>query len=529
MEQSERRVFINEGVCEGCGDCSRASNCLSVEPVETEFGRKRKINQSTCNQDFSCADGFCPSFVSVYGGKIKRAAVQAHAVATVPEPQLPAIGPDGYNMLMTGIGGLGITSLAAILGMAANIQNRQVRIVDQIGLAQKGGGVYSHLRIGEQGTELYSPRIGVGQTDLLLAADMVVAHGKGGLPLMSAARTAVIADEQITPTAEFVANNAVVFDAASMKSRLKTHARSIDACPSQAIASALLGDTIYANMILTGFAWQKGLIPLERAAVLRAIELNGASVEANKRAFEIGREAAVDLASIMSKVTPPPALSRSLDQLIEMRVRDLTAYQDAAYAKRYRDFVEKVRAGERAVLPGSEQLAGAVARNLYKLMAIKDEYEVARLYSDGAFAERLKNQFEGDFKLAIHLAPPLLSRRNPSTGLPEKRTFGPWMLKAMKYLAKGRRLRGTRWDLFGLTAERKAERALLMDYEARIGRLLASLSPGNLSLATACANVPDTIRGFGHVKMANIKKAEAKYAELEAAYLAPSGTLKAAE
>ena len=304
MEQSERRVFINEAVCEGCGDCSRTSNCLSVEPVETEMGRKRRINQSSCNQDFTCVDGFCPSFVSVYGGKIKRSAPPAHDLAALPEPVLPALGSDGYNILMTGIGGLGITSLAAMIGMAAHLQNRQVRVVDQIGLAQKGGGVYSHLRIGEQGTELYSPRIGAGQADLVLAADVVVAHGKSGLPMMDANRTAVVADDRVTPTAEFVGNNAVGYDKAGMVARLNANARAVEQCPAQAIATALLGDAIYGNMVLLGFAWQKGLVPLERGAILRAIELNGANIDQNKRAFELGREAAVDAAAIMAKVAP---------------------------------------------------------------------------------------------------------------------------------------------------------------------------------------------------------------------------------
>ncbi|HZV21256.1 MAG TPA: DUF6537 domain-containing protein, partial [Hyphomicrobiales bacterium] len=529
MEQSDRRIFINEGVCEGCGDCSRASNCLSVEPVETEFGRKRRINQSTCNQDFSCADGFCPSFVSVYGAKLKKREPAEHELADIPEPKLPAIGPDGYNILMTGIGGLGITSLAAILGMAAHLQNKQVRIVDQIGLAQKGGGVYSHFRIGEQGSELYSPRIGAGQADLVLAADMVVAHGKSGLPMMSAARTAVIGDSHVTPTAEFIANNAINYEAEAMRARLKANARSLEECPAEEIAANLLGDNIYANMVLTGFAWQKGLIPIESAAILRAIELNGASVEANKRAFAIGREAAVNLAAIMSKVSSPPKLAQTLDEMIAIRLRDLTAYQDAAYAERYRIIVERVRDCERAIAPSSEILSRAVARNLYKLMAIKDEYEVARLYTDGEFAKQLNEQFEGGFRLQIHLAPPLLSHRNPDTGLPEKRTFGPWMLKAMKLLAKGKRLRGTVWDIFGRTAERQKERALLADYEARIERLLPSLTSANLALAAAYANVPDIIRGFGHVKTANIEKAEAKYAELKAAMFAHEPALKAAE
>ncbi len=491
MEQSDRRIIINEGVCEGCGDCSRASNCLSVEPIETEFGRKRKINQSTCSQDFSCVGGFCPSFVSVYGGTLRRETPKAHEIADLPEPHLPVIGTDGYNILITGIGGLGITSLAAILGMAAHLHNRQVRVLDQIGLAQKGGGVYSHLRIGEQRTELFASRIGAGQADLVLAADMVVAHGKNGLPMMSAERTAVVADAQIMPTAEFVANNAVNYNTATMHARLKENARSVDECSAQAIATALLGDAIFANMVLTGFAWQKGLIPLDRGAIMRAIELNGASMDANKRAFAIGREVAVDPARIMAKVAPPPKLSQTLDELIEIRVRDLTAYQDAAYAERYRAFVDKVRAAERAVAPKSEILTQAVARNLYKLMAIKDEYEVARLYTDGTFAKRLKEKFEGDVKLAIHLAPPIFGHRNPDSGLLEKHTFGPWFLKAMKVLAKGKRLRGTPLDFFGRTAERKAERALIADYEARMERLLAVLTPAK---SCACGKLCERAR-----------------------------------
>ena len=529
MEQSQRRVIINEGVCEGCGDCSRASNCLSVEPVETEFGRKRKVNQSTCNQDFSCADGFCPSFVSVYGGTLKRESPKAHEIAQLPEPQLPVIGQDGYNILITGIGGLGITSLAAILGMAAHLHNRQVRILDQTGLAQKGGGVYSHLRIGEQGRALFTSRIGAGQADLVLAADMVVAHGKNGLPMMSAGRTALVVDTQVTPTAEFVANNAVTYHTASMQTRLKASTRAVEDFPAQAIATALLGDAIFANMVLAGFAWQKGLIPLDRGAILRAIELNGASVDANKRAFEIGREAAIDLASIMAKVAPPPKLAQTLDEAIEIRASDLTHYQNAAYAERYRAFVGTVRAAEKAVAPDSEIVTQAVARNLYKLMAIKDEYEVARLYTNGAFEKSLRQKFEGRAKLVVHLAPPFLARRNPDTGLPEKHSFGGWMLKALKVLAKGKHLRGTPFDVFGRTAERKAERAALADYEARIERMLGRLTPGNLALAEAYASVPDMIRGFGHVKAANMVKAEARYRELEAALFSPQPVLHAAE
>ncbi len=528
MEQSQQRAVINASVCEGCGDCSRASNCLSVEPLETEFGLKRKINQSACNQDFSCVEGFCPSFVSVYGGTLKRREAVVHETGDLPEAVLPAIGTDGYNILMTGIGGLGITSLAAILGMAAHLQNLQVRVMDQIGLSQKGGGVYSHLRLGAQGTELYSPRIGEGQADLLLAADLVVAHGKNGLPAMSAERTALVCDAEVAPTAEFVANNSTAYDADAMMARLRAKARLAGQCPAQKIATAFMGDAIYANMVLTGFAWQNGLIPLDRGAILRAIELNGASVDANKRAFALGREAALDLAKLMAKLPAAHQQPQTLGELVDLRVRGLIAYQDEAYAARYCAFLEKVGCREEAIAPGSQALTQAVARNLYRLMAIKDEYEVARLYTDGRFAEQIEQQFEGDVTLKVHLAPPLLARRNPVTGLPEKRTFGPWVLYAMKFLAKGKRLRGTRLDVFGWTAERKAERALLSDYEARIERLLPKLSQANLGLAAQYAAVPDAIRGFGHVKAANVKKAEARYAELEAALFAQSA-LRAAE
>ncbi|WKW51857.1 indolepyruvate ferredoxin oxidoreductase family protein [Rhodomicrobium lacus] len=526
MEQSDRRLLINTGVCEGCGDCSRASNCLSVEPVETEFGRKRRINQSTCNQDATCVDGFCPSFVSVYGGTRRRRQVK-HLSPEMPDPALPAIPEDGYNILMTGIGGLGITSLAAILGMAAHLHGRQVRIVDQIGLAQKGGGVYSHLRIGEPQTDLFSPRIGAEQADLVLAADIVVAHGKNSLPMMSETRTAVVADPHVTPTAEFVRDNAVIFDAPAMTARLAKRARALDECPAQAIAVALVGDAIFANMVLTGFAWQNGLVPLERGAILRAIELNGASVDANKRAFALGREAALWPERVAALLDPAPKLAQTLDDIVGLRATELAAYQDVAYAARYLAFVDRVRAREIAVAPQSEVLTRAVAQNLFRLMAIKDEYEVARLYTDGAFAAQIKAEFDGDVKLKFHLAPPILGRRDPDTGKLRKMTFGPWMLPVLRLLAKGKRLRGTWLDVFARASERKAERALLADYEARIERLLPTLTKANLALATAYAAVPDIVRGFGHVKEANIAKAQARYAELEAA-LATGGHMREA-
>ncbi|MBT3069891.1 indolepyruvate ferredoxin oxidoreductase family protein [Rhodomicrobium sp. Az07] len=528
MEQSDRRLLINTSVCEGCGDCSRASNCLSVEPVETEFGRKRRINQSTCNQDATCVDGFCPSFVSVYGGTRKRARL-THDAPDMPDPALPAIPEDGYNILMTGIGGLGITSLAAIVGMAAHLHNRQVRIVDQIGLAQKGGGVYSHLRIGEPQTELFCPRIGAGQADLVLAADIVVAHGKNGLPMMGDTRTAVVADPCVIPTAEFVRDNAITFDAPAMTARLKKRARALDECPAQAIAVALIGDAIFANMVLTGFAWQKGLVPLERGAILRAIELNGASVEANKRAFALGREAALWPERIAALLDPAPKLAQTLDDIVGLRASELAAYQDVAYAARYLAFIDRVRQREIAVAPGSEVLTRAVAQNLFRLMAIKDEYEVARLYTDGAFAEQIAAEFDGDVTLKFHLAPPIFGRRDPDTGHLRKMTFGAWMLPVLRLLARGKRLRGTWFDPFARTSERKAERALLADYETRIERLLPTLTRANLSLATAYAAVPDIIRGFGHVKEANIAKANARYAELETALAADGQARKAAE
>ena len=293
-------------------------------------------------------------------------------------------------------------------------------------------------------------------------------------------------------------------------------------CPATEIATEFLGNSIYANMVLTGFAWQKGLIPLDRGAIFRAIELNGASVEANKRAFTLGREAAIDLGRLQAKAKPPPALARTFGDIIDIRVRDLTAYQNETYAARYRVFVEKVWNREQTIAPGSQALTETVARNLHKLMAIKDEYEVARLYADGRFAAQIAEQFEGKVKLRVHLAPRFLARRNPNTGLPEKRSFGPWMLKAMKVLAKGKRLRGTRFDIFGRTEERRAERAAVASYEARIERLLAQLTPANLALAVQYAAVPDTIRGFGPIKAANMRKPRRNMPALEAALDAPA-------
>jgi indolepyruvate ferredoxin oxidoreductase len=515
-------------VCEGCGDCSVQSNCLSVEPVETEFGRKRRINQSSCNQDFTCADGFCPSFVSVTGGEVKRAAVALDEPPHLPEPTVPALGGEPFNILLAGVGGLGVTSLADILGEAAHLDGREVHLADQTGLAQKGGAVTSHIRIGGGFTVRFQSAHRPKQLTLL-TADAVVAHGKASLPFLSRERTAVIADSHVTPTAEFVANNAVRFDSGGMMQRLKAAARTVDELPATDLAATLLGDAIYANMLLLGYAWQRGLVPVSGEAIARAIELNGARVAENKRAFALGREAALDKAAVLARLAPPPQLSRTPGELLAIRMRHLEAYQDAAYAARYKAVVDKVRARETEVAPGSDRLTTAVARSLHKLMAVKDEYEVARLFTDGAFERALKAQFGGQYRLAFHMAPPFLPVFDAHTRRPVKRTFGPWMLPVMRLLARMKRWRGTWLDIFNRTAERRRERALAADYMARLERLLPVLTRSNLPLAVEYAGVPDMIRGFGHVKARNIEAAGLRYAELEAALFAPSPFRLAAE
>jgi indolepyruvate ferredoxin oxidoreductase len=508
MEKSNRRIFINDLVCEGCGDCTVKSNCLSVEPVETEWGRKRRIDQSSCNQDFSCVEGFCPSFVSVEGGQLRKASadVDESRLKALPDPELPEIADDGFNILLTGIGGQGVTALGAMIGMAAHVDGQTVAMVDMLGMAQKGGGVHSNIRIGKPGQELNGPRIAVGGADLILAADIVGAAGKVTLPVAGRHRAHAIVNADLIPTAEFIKDKAVSFDYDGMLSMLGRECRVLEELPASRLATRLMGDAIYTNMLLLGFAWQKGRLPMSRAALEKAITLNGVAVERNLKAFNWGRLFAHDARAVEDFLEGGKSLARTLDEVIDRRAAFLTDYQDAAYAARYKSHLDRVRKAEQDMAPGSTALSEAVARNLFKLMAYKDEYEVARLYTDGQFEKNLRAQFEGDFKLSFHMAPPILARTDPDTGLPRKRRFGGWMKPVMKVLARGKGLRGSAFDPFGYTAERKSERALISDYENLLDEIVTNLTPERFDIAIDLAGLPADVRGFGHVKDAHIKE-----------------------
>ncbi len=512
MEVATKRVFINPLVCEGCGDCSKKSNCVSVEPLNTEFGRKRRINQSSCNTDYSCLQGFCPSFITIEGGE--NAQAKSMPTLTADSTPLPTFEPlEGVrNIVFTGIGGTGVTTVASILAMAAHVDGRASSVVDMTGLAQKGGAVFSHVRIGETEETVVGGRVPAASANVLIACDILSAAGADALALYAKDRTAAVGNEDFAPTADFVSDRDVRFDAGLMSRKIRAATKTYDECPAHHLAESNFGDAIYANMIMVGFAWQKGLIPLSSRAVYRAIRLNGVQAEANLQAFELGRRVAHDpsLARAAEDHTLTPE-TMPLDELIAHRTRELTAYQDAAYARRYADQVAKVAAAEEPL--GSDKLTRAVAVNLYKLMAYKDEYEVARLYTDGRFAQERNAAFKGG-KTKILLSPPLIAPKGPD-GKPKKIEFSGWMLEtAFPIMARMKGLRGGPLDIFGRTEERRMERGLFADYEAGLAKLLAGLDAERLPLATKIAAVPQAIRGFGHIKEAAVKVAKAEEAKL---------------
>ncbi|MBA5637265.1 indolepyruvate ferredoxin oxidoreductase family protein [Duganella sp. LX20W] len=523
-----KRAVINEAVCEGCGDCSVQSNCLSVEPLETDLGRKRQINQSSCNKDFSCVTGFCPSFVTVEGGalkKPKKAAAGDAAMPALPSPALPSTAQP-YGILITGIGGTGVVTVGQILAMAAHVEGKGAIVLDMSGLAQKGGPVMSHVRLADNQADLHSTRVGTGSADLVIGCDLIVTASRDALSRMGEGRTYAAINSTGSSTAAFVKNPDWQFPDASSRGEIvkacgADHTDFVDAGQ---IATALMGDSIATNMFMLGYAFQKGHVPLSEAAILKAIELNGVSVNFNKAAFAWGRTAAHDLASVVRLTTPAKVIefkrTQSLDDIVSRRVELLTAYQDARYAFEYKSFVDEVRAQE-AKLGKGTRLTEAVARYLYKVMAYKDEYEVARLYTDGAFQQKIAGMFEGDIKLKFHLAPPLLAKHD-AKGQLVKQEFGPWMMKAFGVLAKFKGLRGTALDIFGYTAERKMERALIGEYRQTVSALLPKLTADNLAQAVAIASIPEDIRGYGHVKERHFKAAKQKEAALVAALHAPA-------
>ena len=596
----DKRVAINSLVCEGCGDCGVKSFCVSVLPKETEFGRKREIDQSACNKDFSCVEGFCPSFVTVHGGKPRKGkpATGLSKLANLPDPVFASDGSRPWNILVTGVGGTGVVTIGALMGMAGHLEGRGATVLDQTGLAQKGGAVTTHIRIAPKPSDIHAVRIAAGEADLVLGCDMVVVNDYWTLSKLRAGRSQVVVNSYEAMPGTFTTRPDMQFPATDIISAVRkalgggedvamseaaAAARALNVVDATQLATALLGDAIAANLFMLGYAWQRGLVPLSLDALMRAVELNGAAIEMNKTAFAWGRLAAVDVEAVYeaagivrnprtaAEATPslldalPPGdwegnewgatsapkplrnedelrhlpasagtrdaaasdgagnvaflplddarLSRSLDELVARRSAFLTEYQDAKYAARYTAFVSRVREAEAARAPGSSDLGEAVARYFFKLMAYKDEYEVARLYTSGEFERRLKQQFDGDFKLEFHLAPPLLAKRD-ADGRLRKKAYGAWVFTAFKALARLKGLRGTPLDVFGYTEERRTERQLIADYERTIGGLLDTLDAGNAALAAEIASVPEHIRGFGHVKHAHLEKAKAREADL---------------
>jgi indolepyruvate ferredoxin oxidoreductase len=505
--QATKRVVINPRVCEDCGDCGTQSNCLAVQPVQTEFGQKRAIDQSACNQDFSCLKGFCPSFVTLEGAEVAAHPEAAAPAEGLPDPTPPALRDEAWNIVLAGIGGQGVTALSAILAMAAHIDGRPVRSMDQLGLAQKGGGVQAQLRIGAEGAPpetLAGPRIGAGQADLLIAADAIGAHGPAVRPLLSRDRTAAVVNADVAATAGFLLG-ASRADAGAILDNLRAVSRDLTALPAAHRVEETLGDAIFLNVFLLGTAFQRGLLPISRIAIERALELNGTAVERNKQAFALGRAAALEAPAA------PPA-PETLEALVARRMADLTAYQSAAYARDYADYVARIRA-----TPGvDESLARAVAVQLHRLMAYKDEYEVARLQADAGWQASLDRHFTGTRRKVLHLAPPMLSRTDPDTGRPVKRAFGPWMLHAMSLLRHGKVLRGTALDPFGHTEERRTERALIREFRDGLDALLPRLDASTHATIQEWVEAWAGIRGFGPIKAANIAKTRPRLAAIAA-------------
>jgi indolepyruvate ferredoxin oxidoreductase len=524
-----RRVFINQAVCEGCGDCGQASNCLSVIPVETDWGRKRQIEQSSCNKDFSCLNGFCPSFVTIEGAVLKKKAGAAFSAEDLAA-ELRRIGPPApwdwtgpFDMLVTGVGGTGVVTVGALITMAAHLEGKRASVLDFMGFAQKGGAVLSFVRVAPTPDLLNQVRIDTQQADVLLACDLVVGASGDALGTVKHGRTVVLANTHEIPTAAFVRNPDASLQARGLLAKLRHAAgdEQVSTLDAQELAQQLMGDTMPSNIVMLGAAFQRGLVPVSEAALMRAIELNGVAIDSNKIAFGLGRIAAADPAAL-KRLAPqpdtellPPGRLFGPGGLVERRTQFLTDYQDAHLAQRYVELVQATHMREVA-LSGIEgtPLTDAVARQFSRLLAIKDEYEVARLYTDGRFQAALAETFENAGSLRFHMAPPLLARRGPD-GKPRKMQFGPWMMGAMRLMAKARRLRGTWLDPFGHTEERRLERQLAREYEVLLrDQLLPNLNRANHAAAVALARLPERIRGYGHVKLANMATAKAQQKDL---------------
>ncbi|MEC7537061.1 MAG: indolepyruvate ferredoxin oxidoreductase family protein, partial [Pseudomonadota bacterium] len=531
-----KRVMINDLVCEGCGDCSVKSNCLSVVPKETEFGRKRTIDQSACNKDYSCVNGFCPSFVTVHGTDLKKPKISTQEVAVpdifeaLPDPELPST-EEPYAMLVTGIGGTGVVTIGAIVAMAAHIEGKGCSVLDMVGLAQKGGAVLTHIRVADKPEDLHAVRIAAGGADMMLGCDVVTAASFDALSKIAPGESRAIINSHETITGDFTRDPDLKFPGEELHQTITkvVGGDRTEFLEATKLATALLGNSIASNMFMLGCAWQNGLVPITIEAIFQAIELNGVAAEANKRAFTWGRRAAHDLPlvrkmAITDDNTPEEAaeVQDDLVNLVERRVEFLTEYQGRRLARRYKDLVVKVQTSESHRVPGEEALSKAVARYYFKLLAYKDEYEVARLHAETDFLAGIAGKFDEGYKLKFHLAPPLLTRRDPDTGLPNKMEIGEWILPMFRMLAKLKFLRGTPFDPFGYSAERKNERELIADYVTTIEALLRDLTPDNHATAIDIAALPEQIRGYGHVKESNISLAKARQRELLAEFRSPS-------
>ncbi|MDH0200140.1 indolepyruvate ferredoxin oxidoreductase family protein [Comamonas aquatica] len=524
----DKTVVINELVCEGCGDCSVQSNCLSVEPVETPFGRKRRINQNTCNKDYSCVNGFCPSFVTVEGGTLKKPKKEKKgdlsSLPAIPEPQLPRA-DTAWGIVVGGVGGTGVITIGSLLGMAAHLEGKGVITQDAGGLAQKGGATWSHIQIANRPEAIYTTKVDMAKADLVIGCDPIVAANKASLAVMQNGRTFVALNSHGTPTAAFVHNPDWQFPGGSCEAAIAGAVGPglVGCFDAEQAAVQLLGDSIYTNPLMLGYAWQKGRVPLTRAALMRAMELNGVQVANNQAAFEWGRRCAHNLAEVEALYRTAQVIQfvkkTGLQELVAQREQFLTGYQNAAYAAQYRSFVDQVQAAE-GRLGSSTRLTEAVARYLFKLMAYKDEYEVARLHTDPAFTAKIADMFDGDYKLVHHLAPPLSAAKNAQGHL-VKKSYQPWIRSAFGVLAKLKGLRGTPLDLFGRTAERRTERALIVEYRDCITQLLPQLTADKLELAVQIARIPEDIRGYGHVKERHLAAARSKWQGLMQQWQAP--------
>lgn len=528
-----KRMLINEAVCEGCGDCAVQSNCMSLFPVDTALGRKRSVDQSTCNKDYSCVKGFCPSFVTVHGGQLRRPKTDMLDESIFAKlPDAPRAIADSAIMV-AGIGGTGVVTVGAVLAMAAHLEGLYASSYDMTGMAQKGGAVYSHIRIGTVEGDIAAQKISTAEADLLIGCDLVASTAGDAFLSLRSGHTRIVANTAVMPTAEIQRNVDATISPEILKRRLLV-ASGADAVfvDATGAALALLGDTIGGNLLLVGVACQSGALPVSAAAIERAILLNGAAVKLNLTAFRLGRLSVHDRVAFdeLQQSTRPPAaaIPTTLSEIYAHRVALLTDYQNAAYARRYSDLVNLAVRAEGKISNG-EAFAIAVASGFAKLLAYKDEYEVARLYSAPGFRTALESQFEGSYRLAVNLAPPLFSRRDPLTGLPRKREYGRWIFSLFPLLARMKAFRGTAFDLFGYTTERRREREWIDRYETLIKDVAAGLTAHNTELAVEIAQIPSRIRGFGHVKERHWEDAERHLAELMARWNAPVRVLQAVE